>query len=504
LKKRVSFESNSAVNGINGLNGATTPPDEISNVDPSPEQLGLLRPKPSSNSTTRTDSAAPLEQVKNNELAIVEEEPAASNVPLPVIHSQKDQVPQEYWMEPSKQEIESMSRTQRQKVTNFTVGRKGVGKVRFNPPVDLTSINLDTLCGGLIVLDIRLCTVYPNGTPKPARGSGLNVPSTISLENSWPRRGKDLHVSSAKMKKHIDGLKKVKDTKFVEYDKDTGVWTFTVEHFTTYGFPDDDEMDEDYDDFGQSTLSAPPDSPSPNERTPTTHQMDESFGSTSQRSRTESDPDDTFQFRRKKVLPGAFDEHEVYVDEAENDYEEREESFLDDGSVGSPSGDGVEPMEQEDTPYDEESVSIMDQEMAGSYPHAGNTTELDGDSQDEDYGAVDGTPGALVRARTKGGRTTGTPHQSFVADNDWTNALRNTVSPKKQDRALLKSLADIKRVKAPEVDVPIARRVVSDGRGFANSIDLMNSLFGTTRSPTKQSKVPAIGKGFEVGFPVHA
>jgi nuclear pore complex protein Nup98-Nup96 len=44
-------------------------------------------------------------------------------------------------------------------------------------------------------------------------------------------------------------------------------------------------------------------------------------------------------------------------------------------------------------------------------------------------------------------------------------------------------------------------RVVSDGRGFATSIDLMNSLFGQTRSPTRVAKVPAQLKGFEVGVP---
>ena len=50
--------------------------------------------------------------------------------------------------------------------------------------------------------------------------------------------------------------------------------------------------------------------------------------------------------------------------------------------------------------------------------------------------------------------------------------------------------------------VPAARsRVVSDGRGFATSIDLMNSLFGQTKSPVKAAKVSAKPKGFEVGAP---
>ena len=121
---------------------------------------------------------------------------------------------------------------------------------------------------------------------------------------------------------------------------------------------------------------------------------------------TESDPDDTFEFRKKKALPGAFDDEEVYMDEnmQEEDDEEDRESFLDERSVGSLSENGVEePMDHDDVFHDDESVSIMDQEMAGSYPEADNTAELvEQDSQDdEEMDIMMETPGAIMRARMR-------------------------------------------------------------------------------------------------------
>ncbi len=201
----------------------------------------------------------------------------------------------------------------------------------------------------------------------------------------------------------------------------------------------------------------------------------------------------------------------MYEDEEMDDeYGERDqESFLDERSVGSPSENGVEePMDRDDVFHDDESVSIVDQDMAGTYPEADNTAELDQDSQDgdEDMDIMTETPGAIMRARMRALKNSGTPmKQKFSAGDDWASTLKNTISPQKQDRALLKSLIDI-HGNEPGIEAeptPLPKRAVSDGRGFATSIDLMNSLFGQTRSPVKVAKVPAKSKGFEVGFPSH-
>jgi nuclear pore complex protein Nup98-Nup96 len=506
LKKRVSFDAN--VNG--NTNGNPNPLKQVSSATPSAEDLGFMRPRSNGSSLTSNGngSGPEMEQVSNpnNQLAIVnEEEPVQVSKPRGPFN-QEDKEAGEYWMKPTKEEIENMSRAERQSLKGLTVGMRNIGQVTFDAPVDLTKINLDDIMGTLVEFRPRVCTVYPVSVKKPPMGQGLNQPSTISLDNSWPRKngkqtpGKDLSGSSV-IKKHIERLKRVPDTNFVRYDVDTGVWTFTVEHFTTYGYPEDEDEE---DEFGQSTLSLPPNTPTPKTRS-TPRSVEQSFVSTSQV--TESDPEDTFDFRRKKALPGAFDDEDVYVDdEAEVEYEDGQNSFLDERSVGSQSEDGVEePMDQDDVFQDDESVSVMDQEMAGSYPEADNTAELDEDSQDGDVemGLLAATPGAIMRARMRAIKS-GTPmKQNFAAGDDWANTLQATISPKKQDRALLKSLIDIhgndSRLEAEPT--PTAKRIASDGRGFATSIDLMNSLFGQARSPVKVLKVPAKSKGFEVGFP---
>lgn len=512
LKKRVSFDQ--SLNG--NSSGTSSPSKNVNNGAPSSEELGYMRPRPNGNSAKPDGRVSPpeMEQVSNanNQLAIVnEEEPAPAVQPKAASKSNAFNDPElgDYWMKPSKAEIEGMNRGQRSKVVGFTVGRVGVGQVRFDVPVDLSLINLDDIPGEIVQLVPRSATVYRDNAKKPAMGKGLNVPSTISLENSWPRKrdGKTPsgETEGPRYKKHVDRLAKVPDTHFKSYDQSTGVWTFSVDHFTTYGLPEEDDDEIDPSEFGQSTLSAPPDSPTPQKRTPKSTEPDQSFES-SQITQTESDPEDTFQFRKKKMLPGAFDDQDIYIDEEMGDESyTREESFLDERSVGSQSENGVEePMEQDDI-TDNESVSIVDQEMAGSYPEAGNTAEHDDDSQDEDVDVAIETPGAMLRARLRALKTSGTPmKKQFALGDDWTNALQKTISPKKQDRALLKSLIDIHgNDTRPDADpVPVSRRVVSDGRGFATSIDLMNSLFGQTRSPVK-AKVPATSKGFEVGVPSH-
>ena len=497
VTKRVSFDSSTA-GGVNGSGNNVEQSRE--SVDPSPQELGLLRPRPQTNGDNSNSKSAPVEsQVKGNELAIVPEENAESVGPPP-LSAQKDKTPQQYWTSPTIKDIQAMSHADRKKVEGFTVGRVGVGQVKFVPPIDMTSLPIDEIVGKLVQLDIRNCTVYPDKTVKPKVGSGLNVPAVISLDNSWPRaRG---NKGPMKLQKHINGLKKVPDTTFVSYEQSTGIWSFRVEHFTTYAFPSDDEFDgEEESEWGQSTMSLPPDTPAPQVSTPSM-ENEQSFVSNSQYSRTESDPEDTFQFRKKKALPGAFEEADAYIDdEIEGEYaEQREESFLDDRSVGSESEDGTEPINQDAT-FDDESVSIMDQDMAGAYSYTDNTAEQYNDSQDglED---MPETPGALMRARMRASRGADTPTQHFFATDDWTTALQKTVSPKKQDRALLKTLIDV-TADAGKYDSPqpVVRRNVPDTRGFANSIDLMNSLFGANKSPAKKANAPVRGKGFEVGFP---
>lgn len=113
-----------------------------------------------------------------------------------------------------------------------------------------------------------------------------------------------------------------------------------------------------------------------------------------------------------------------------------------------------------------------------------------------------------MRARMRAMRTTGSPLKRplNLDGDDWTEMLRQTVSPQKQDREELKRMRDSINTGAfGEIEAPVPRpRVVSDGRGFATSIDLMHSLFGDAKSPTKSAKVAAVKpKGFQVCLPSH-
>ncbi|KAJ9419605.1 nucleoporin autopeptidase-domain-containing protein [Fusarium oxysporum] len=146
----------------------------------------------------------------------------------------------EYWILPSKEDILAMNKDQRKRVTDLIIGRENVGVIRFKHPIDFTGIDLESLLGGLVILESRSATVYPDSFGlKPPPGEGFNVPASISLENSWPRKktkGKGLSEEEAKRQvaNHIERLKSVEGTRFESYNEEDGTWTFSVNHFSTY------------------------------------------------------------------------------------------------------------------------------------------------------------------------------------------------------------------------------------------------------------------------------
>ncbi|KAH7154694.1 nucleoporin autopeptidase-domain-containing protein [Fusarium sp. MPI-SDFR-AT-0072] len=139
--------------------------------------------------------------------------------------------------------ILAMNKDQRKRVTDLTIGRENVGVIHFKHPVDFTGIDLESLLGGLVILESRSATVYPDSFGlKPPPGEGFNVPALISLENSWPRKktnGKGLSEEEAKRQvvSHIERLKSVEGTRFESYSEEDGTWTFSVDHFSTYNQP---------------------------------------------------------------------------------------------------------------------------------------------------------------------------------------------------------------------------------------------------------------------------
>ncbi|KAH6605871.1 hypothetical protein Trco_005024 [Trichoderma cornu-damae] len=481
LSKRVSFDTN--------VDGEDSPP--VRAALPAPGDV----PETPAEETPRQDKATPItngfrtpemEQVKgrDKELTIVPEEDSAT--PEPQTNG-FDNAPGKYWTEPSREELQNMNRMQRQRVDNFTVGRENVGSITFKIPVDISAIDLDELCGGIIQLEPRSATVYPIAAKKPPVGKGLNVPARISLEQSWPR---DRRVANdlKRFNKHIERLKRIVDTTFENYEVDTGLWTFSVEHFTTYGLDDSDE-ETDFDTTLDPPVAAPPSSIAP----PVAFHAP-----------TSSRDDRLMEFPQSHMLPGAFDEQEgLFTTEQTG-----RQPFLGISSADSATHDVKLSLENDDiAEYDMSEDEDMTRSSIGQHLAA----EHDDASSEggQDIKRVTATPGGILRARMRAMKDSAGPVKLEVADgDDWTEMLRKTVSPVKRDRYLLRELAGSpsrqggKTVTFDLHDEPdfrkssiwgksIARTDRRDGRGpatgtqagtdqgrgFATSIDLMNSLF---------------------------
>ncbi|KAI9879573.1 MAG: hypothetical protein M1830_008107 [Pleopsidium flavum] len=540
LKKKVSFDSSTVGGNGNGsgrlfdndkTNGALTRTEDGS-ATPSAEEQGFLR----SSSLVNGDAVRPngavarpeMEQIKGNELAIVHED--GSPEPSTASGSQSSNVdstsidpqPGDYYMKPSRKELQAMSRDQLKQVSGFIIGRQGCGHVRFDQPVNLTTVELDDIFDNIAVIQTRSLTVYADTSSKPPEGKGLNVPSTITLENSWPRSAdnklRSYETSGSKFKKHVRKLQRVGGTHFVKYDKDTGEWVFTVPHFTTYQLDyGDDETDGE--NLDESVLSAPPDTPTPKSRTPKGlySQTSSLYHSpsilTEESSRMSSAPDDTFDFKNKKILPGAYDDDEVYEEDlAMSDEDDIEDngSSLDERSVDSPLENTIEEPSKapnHSVRAQDKSAMTADRQMqeAGIYPSLKNhTTELRGGGDSLRRDSPSRPKSILKVSQQQSPIGFATPLRVRLnVGNDWAEQLQRTVSPRKQDRQALRERQGtvLKEGDEDHKATPTRKPTTNGGAsGFATSIDLMNSLFGqnVAKKSRQGTKEGSKGKSFEV------
>ncbi|KAL9627616.1 MAG: hypothetical protein Q9164_007549, partial [Protoblastenia rupestris] len=362
LKKKVSFDT--SIMGANGSEDseAMLTNGESTSATPSAQEQGLLRPRANgrvpNGKTNGNSGPVDTEQVRGNELAVVHEdgspEPAATGTTRSSLQPQEDQKPGEYYMVPSRSELAKMSKQQREHVEEYKVGREGCGFVIFNKPVDLNKVPVEDIFGKIVVITVRSLTVYPETISKPAQGFGLNMPSTIYLENSWPRQRNKVtptyEKSGPRFDKHIERLKRVSGTEFVDYERDTGTWIFRVPHFTTYAL-EYEETEIEGESLHQSVMSDGAASPTPTRSrgVPRSQKLGNSSMqgspfSIQSSSEAASSPDDTFEFRRNRALPGAFDNESIPVldyDKKAEDERENAVSFLGDGSA-SVSDDGAD------------------------------------------------------------------------------------------------------------------------------------------------------------------
>lgn len=530
LKKKVSFDASAVGGDWNDQTDSRSDAqndfameESHNNAEPSAQEQGFLRSssrgglRPVGHKSNGVPSHPQIESVKGNELAIVHEDDSSETAVLAIHHSvpkipQTDPQPGRYWMKPSKEELSKLSREELKRVEGFSVGRDGCGHVEFDEPVDLTLTSLDDIYQKIALIELRSLTVYPDSNVKPPMGQGMNVPSTIFLENSWPRqkdRKSPSHEKSGpRFNKHVDRLRKVTGTEFVRYEKDTGTWIFKVPHFTTYSLEYDDTWSEG-DSLETSPFSRTSDTPTPKGRgprigyTPAENTSAQSSPGLNEGSPACSSPDDTFEFRKKKGLPGAFSQSTVFGDNNDaGDIEHIEEPLSGEDTTGSASDGGSdEPsdIQNDDFEAHERSVVIQDDEMemAGSFPR--------GDLKDSELNTNGEFSGhEPIKVNERGHIRYGTPAKlNFDHSGDWAEQLQRTVSPRKQDRQALRKMQDL-ICDVHEEDYNHTPRTTDKSgkpeKPLATSIDLMNSLFGkqeARRSGRRDNKAVE-RKGFKV------
>lgn len=459
--------------------------------------------------------------------------PATQQMPAPSRSLKRGEMG-EYNTSPSLKDLKNMSRAQLQKLGKFTVGREGVGRIEFGP-CDLSTTPLDDICGNIVRLTPRTATVYIDNADKPAMGKALNVPSTIFLENSWPRSHGGKKAVNLKegpaYDKHIRRLRSVGGTKFVNYEPETGIWQFTVDHFTTYGLDDEDEDDEeDLTEEGESSgLSEAPQTPGQHEEE-TMQSIETGTG----------EVDDTFQFkldqRSQMSVPGGFEEPSVSYDyddpsadeEMEEEQEERGETEMEDpftspgGAVQAPSPGTIDryhsSMMQEDEPTGDVDVTGEEEEPSPEMPGS--------------FAPEPRMPRSILKP-SMGLSAFASPEK--LATESWEEQLQRTISPKKRDRQALRDMQQsIMKAKEQEdvADSPFKQSLfgqsamgqsafgqsylatesakkgkfggstlaVGNGdlgksQAFRTSMDIMNSLWATEKTGKKTAAGP---KGFEV------
>jgi hypothetical protein len=165
----------------------------------------------------------------------------------------------DYMIEPPLSDLLLLSDEELKAVSGFKVSLEGVGWVKFLRPVDLLQASptgsrsgIEQIPGSVVILEPKVCTVYPDEDVKPPCGFGLNVPAEINIEKCWPldksTKKPILDESDPRHDRHMQKLERMPGTKWLGFHNPSGTWRFRVEHFSRYGLIDEDsdgEIDDD-------------------------------------------------------------------------------------------------------------------------------------------------------------------------------------------------------------------------------------------------------------------
>ena len=510
LKKAVSFDTNNSSRNYADLFGKEQAPSssnrQYQTASPGTEEIGYTRS--SSSSMGRMESGSQEDFAHNLDT----EEHVVQGNEVAIIGETQQQIDERgtYWMSPNLATLKVMPKDKLKHVTNLTVGRRGYGQVRFEPAVDLTNIPPEDIMDGIVVFQSRVCTVYPEHLPKPPPGKGLNVPSIISLEDCFPQykdtRGPVKDPEHPRYIAHLNRLKSIKDTEFVDYLATEGIWTFKVQHFTAYGLVDSDEeqeasYEEEEEDGTPRQSSYYDESSMLSEQSFSGQSFDGDADISGVISDSSSAMDDTFEFRKLRSSvassvgnPGGFassaEEESYEGGSVEGDttieMHDQEVSFLGEGSTGSVEegeegdedlGEDEEPVEPEYTEEEEVDESVVIQSGAASPVEAPSTPILSPTKQPTVPAPTSATPKALPIAK------------------NWADQLNMTISPvKRRTKMIMMSPVRAKPFDFSPQKKQTMQNGISEPLNYGH-LDIMNDLFsGTldndgglkgTRSPMK-------------------
>lgn len=170
-----------------------------------------------------------------------------------VVHINQTATDEGYWISPSLPALYSMTPSELSHLSNLVVGRKGYGQIAWNEPVDLTTINdLSDILGNFVSILHGKIIVYPDVDSKDPIGTGINHPSTVTLENmykvDYSTKQPIKDPSDPRYIKHISILRRNIESRggeFLAFDANHGTWTFRVPHFSVWGLIDDEEEEEE-------------------------------------------------------------------------------------------------------------------------------------------------------------------------------------------------------------------------------------------------------------------
>jgi nuclear pore complex protein Nup98-Nup96 len=155
--------------------------------------------------------------------------PMAAGAAFPVLRSS------DYFTRPSIDELverEAADPGYCSRVPNFIIGRAKYGQVKFLSNTDVTGLDLN----GIVRFDRHCVTVYGDVADKPPVGHGLNKAAEVTLLldlKEFPEPG------------IFDGMLRCRTKKqgarFVSFSPLNGKWKFEVDHFSRFGFVEEEE-----------------------------------------------------------------------------------------------------------------------------------------------------------------------------------------------------------------------------------------------------------------------